>query len=165
MKVTGTPDAFQRARKLRREMTKPERLLWWALKADKTGFHFRKQHAAGPYVLDFYCDRVRLCVEVDGSSHDLTVAHDQARGFYLARWGIMTLRVPAREVLTNLQGVIELITGTASTRPLRQPRIRSGADTSPKGGGAVGTEGPNVRNGWKADIRRQSSMPRNLRAI
>ena len=60
-----------------------------------------------------------------------------------SRWG---------EVLTNLQGVIELITGTASTRPLRQPRIRSGADTSPKGGGAVGTEGPNVRNGWKADI-------------
>jgi very-short-patch-repair endonuclease len=120
MEVTGTPEAFQRARKLRREMTKPERLLWWALKADKTGFHFRRQHAAGPYVLDFYCERARLCVEVDGSSHDFTTAHDEARDRYLSRWGILTLRVPAREVLTNLQGVVELITETVSTRPLRQ---------------------------------------------
>lgn len=133
MDVTGTPDAFQRARKLRRAMTKPERLLWWALKADKTGFHFRKQHAAGPYVLDFYCDRARLCVEGDGASHDLTTAHDEARDRYLSRWGILTLRVPARDVLANLQGVVDLVTETASARPLRQPRIMSGAATSPKG--------------------------------
>jgi len=110
-------------------MTKPERLLWWALKADKTGFHFRRQHAAGPYVLDFYCDRARLCVEVDGLSHDLTIAHDQARDRFLARWGIETLRVPAHEVLTNLQGVVELIIEIASARPLRQPS----AATSPRG--------------------------------
>ena len=121
MEVIGTPDGFQRARKLRREMTKPERLLWSALKADKTGFHFRRQHAAGPYVLDFYCDGARLCVEVDGSSHELTTAHDQARDRYFARWGILTLRVPAQEVITNLQGVVDLITQTASARPMRQP--------------------------------------------
>ena len=133
MEVIGTTGAFQLARKLRREMTKSERLLWWALKAHKTGFHFRKQHAAGPYVLDFYCDRARLCVEVDGSSHELTTEHDQARDRYLARWGILTLRVPAREVLTNLQGVVDLIIEAASARPLRQPRTKSGAATSPKG--------------------------------
>jgi len=133
MEVIGTNDAFQRARKLRREMTKPERLLWWALRAGKTGFHFRKQHAAGPYVLDFYCDRARLCVEVDGASHELTSAHDEARDRYLGRWGIQTLRIPARDVLTNLQGVVDLVTSTASARPLRQPRNRSGAATSPKG--------------------------------
>ncbi len=133
MEVTGTSDSIQRARKLRREMTKPERLLRWARKADKTGFHFRKQHAAGPYVLDFYCDRARLCVEVDGLSHELTGAHDQARDRYLTRWGILTLRVSAGEVLTNLQGVVDLVTETASARPLRQPQIRSAAATSPKG--------------------------------
>ena len=48
MEVTGTSEAHQRARKLRRQLTKPERLLWWALKGNKTGFHFRCQHAAGP---------------------------------------------------------------------------------------------------------------------
>jgi very-short-patch-repair endonuclease len=70
---------------------------------------------------------------VDGSSHELTIAHDEARGRYLARWDILTLRVPAAEVLANLQGVVDLITETASARPLRQPRKRSGAATSPKG--------------------------------
>ena len=129
MDVTGTSDAFQRARKLRRDMTKPERLLWWALKNDKTGFHFRKQHAAGPYVLDFYCDRARLCVEVDGASHDCTVDRDAVRDRFLARWGIVTLRIPAREVLTNLQGVVDHIAETARRSPLRQPA----AATSPKG--------------------------------
>ena len=120
MEVVGTSQAYQRARKLRRELTKPERLLWWALKGDKTGFHFRKQHAAGPYVLDFYCDRVRLCVEVDGQSHEQTVEHDAARDRYLERWGIRTLRVPAGEVLQNQQGVVDLITATARAQPLRQ---------------------------------------------
>ena len=120
MDVVGTSDAFQRARKLRRVMTKPERLLWWALKADKTGFHFRRQHAAGPYVLDFYCDAVRLCVEVDGQSHDFTANHDVARDVYLTRWGIQTLRVPASEVLKNLEGVVRHITDVARSIPLRQ---------------------------------------------
>ena len=127
MDVTGSNDAYQRARQLRREMTKPERLLWWALKGDKTGYHFRKQHAAGPYVLDFYCDRARLCVEVDGASHDFTVDHDAIRDRYLARWEIVTLRIAAKDVLSNLQGVVDHIAETARRRPLRQPA----ADTSP----------------------------------
>ena len=124
MDVIGTSDAYQRARKLRKAMTKPERLLWWALKADQTGFHFRKQHAAGPYVLDFYCDRARLCVEVDGSSHDFTVDPDIARDRYLERWGIVTVRVRAVDVLSNLQGVVDFIVQAAVSRPLRQPSAR-----------------------------------------
>jgi very-short-patch-repair endonuclease len=90
VQVEGTSEAHQRARKLRRQLTQPERLLWWALKGDKTGFHWRNQHAAGPYVLDFYCDRVRLCVEVDGAPHELTAGHDQARNRHLERWGILS---------------------------------------------------------------------------
>ena len=120
MEVFGTRKAHQQARKLRGQLTKPERLLWWALKADKTGLHFRKQHAAGPYVLDFYCDRVRLCVEVDGQSHELTAEHDAERDRYLERWDILTLRVPASEVMGNLQGVVDFVIETARARPLRQ---------------------------------------------
>ena len=132
MQVIGSSAAHQRARKLRREMTKPERLLWWALRSNKTGLHFRRQHAAGPYILDFYCDRVRLCVEVDGEAHELTVRHDARRDAYLQRWGVATLRVRAREVLENLEGVVALINEAARNRPLRH-RIRD--DTSPKGEG------------------------------
>ncbi len=130
MEVTGSSEAFQRARELRRVMTKPERLLWWTLKGNRTGFHWRKQHAAGLYVLDFYCDRVRLCVEVDGGSHDFTVARDAARDDYLRRWGIATVRVSAGEVLGNLAGVVAHITECARHRPLRH-RYRDA--TSPKG--------------------------------
>jgi len=132
MEVVGSSAAHQRARKLRQEMTKPERLLWWALRANKTGFHFRRQHAAGPYILDFYCDRARLCVEVDGEAHELTVRHDARRDAYLRRLGIATLRVRARDVLGNLEGVVELIADMARNRPHRH-RFRD--DTSPKGEG------------------------------
>ena len=132
MDVIGTAQAQQRARQLRRVMTKSERLLWWALKGNKAGQHWRRQHAAGPYVLDFYCDRARLCVEIDGESHELTIAHDAARDAYLLRWGIATLRVAADDVTGNLQGVVQFIGETVRKRPLRH-RWRD--DTSPKGEG------------------------------
>ena len=132
MEVIGSSAAHQRARKLRQEMTKPERLLWWALRGNKTGFHFRRQHAAGPYILDFYCDRARLCVEVDGEAHELTVRHDARRDAYLQRWGIATLRVRARDVFENLEGVVALIAEAARNRPLRH---RLHDDTSPTGEG------------------------------
>ena len=57
-------------------------------------------------MLDFYCDRAGLCVEVDGPSHELAMAHGAARDRYLERWDILTLRVPACDVLDTLQGVV-----------------------------------------------------------
>lgn len=117
MDVTGTADSRQHARRLRQEMTKPERLLWWALRRNGTGLHFRRQHAAGPYVLDFYCDKARLCVEVDGPSHEFDVVRDQRRDAFLRdRFGIVTLRVPAGEVLCNLQGVADHVSSEAKRR-------------------------------------------------
>jgi very-short-patch-repair endonuclease len=107
--IRGSPLAHARARSMRREMTKPERLLWWALKAKRTGVHFRRQHAAGPYVLDFYCHEARLCVEVDGAQHDVTSARDVRRDTWLAEAGIHTLRVGAVEVLHNLAGVVAAV--------------------------------------------------------
>ena len=56
LKLTGPKDTIARARQLRATMSLPERLLWGALRKKKTGFRFRHQHPAGPYVLDFYCD-------------------------------------------------------------------------------------------------------------
>jgi very-short-patch-repair endonuclease len=87
-------------------MTKPERLLWWALRANRAGVHFRRQHAAGPYVLDFYCHEAQLCVEVDGQQHQFTAQPDLRRDAELAEAGIRTLRVGADEVLGNLAGVV-----------------------------------------------------------
>jgi very-short-patch-repair endonuclease len=111
MKVTGPKQTIRRARQLRQNMSKSERLLWWALRRQQTGYRFRRQHPAGPYVLDFYCDSIRLCVEVDGEDHDFRVKSDARRDAWLSQLGIATLRVPAQEVLSNLEGVVRLIIG------------------------------------------------------
>ena len=64
-------ETFDRARRLRREMTLPEVLLWRALRRKTLGgLRFRKQHAMSQCVLDFYLPSARLAVEVDGEAHD-----------------------------------------------------------------------------------------------
>ncbi len=57
------------ARRLRREMTKAERLLWWKLKDASQHRKFRRQVPVGAYVLDFACIKTRLAIEVDGATH------------------------------------------------------------------------------------------------
>ncbi|MFL6757029.1 MAG: endonuclease domain-containing protein [Sphingomicrobium sp.] len=109
MKLTGPKETIERARALRKTMTKPERLLWWALRRNSTGMRFRRQHPAGAFVLDFYCDAARLCVEVDGKSHDFRTDHDRRRDAWLREQGVQTLRIAASDVLRNLDGVVALI--------------------------------------------------------
>ena len=123
MKLTGPRETIRRARALRITMSKPERLLWSALRKDKLGVRFRKQHPAGPYVLDFYCDSAKLCVEVDGETHEFTAKRDSRRDRWLADQGVRTLRIPAREVLRNLEGAVQFIAAEvqAPSDPLRGP--------------------------------------------
>jgi very-short-patch-repair endonuclease len=90
------------AKGLRRRMTLPEVLLWRCLKGRRlAGRHFRKQHPLGPYVLDFYCDELRLAVEVDGEGHSFDPARDERRDAWLAARGVRTLRIRTATVLTS----------------------------------------------------------------
>ena len=116
--LKGTGKAYRRAKTLRREMTLPEILLWQQLRKHQTGFHWRKQHPAGPYDLDFYCEQAKLCVEVDGEAHERgdRRATDARRDAFLARHGIFTLRIPAVDVLKNLEGVLIHIVEHARNR-------------------------------------------------
>ena len=101
-----------RARRLRKEMSLPEGLLWRALRAHRLeGLHFRRQHPVGPYVLDFYCDAAHLAVEVDGAMHYLEgrPERDAARDAWLLQRGIRTLRLPARLVLKDMDGALRTI--------------------------------------------------------
>ena len=122
--LRGTGRAYRRARELRREMSLPEILLWRQLRRKQLGFKWRKQHPAGPYDLDFYCDAAKLCVEVDGEAHERGDQRlkDGRRDARLARHGIATLRIPAAEVLGNMEGVIALIdTHARESAPLHRP--------------------------------------------
>jgi very-short-patch-repair endonuclease len=83
----------KRARALRRNLTQPEHLLWSLLRRNQQGPHFRRQHALGPYILDFYCASAKLCIQVDGPVHAERAAHDARRDAWLKAQGIRVLRV------------------------------------------------------------------------
>jgi very-short-patch-repair endonuclease len=107
----GVTVGTNRARELRKKMTPPERRLWNVLRARPDGFKFRRQHPLGPYTLDFFCYEAALCIEIDGFAHELgsNPQRDSRRDNYLAVQGVRTLRIAARDVRDNLEGVILLI--------------------------------------------------------
>jgi very-short-patch-repair endonuclease len=119
--MRATPEAFDRARRLRRAMTLPEIVLWRVLRGKALdGLRFRKQHPLSRCVLDFYLPSARLAVEVDGLAHDLgdNPARDARRDAWLASQGIRVLRIPAAAVLDedSLEGVLRLIAEEARVR-------------------------------------------------
>lgn len=93
-------------------MSLPEVLLWRNLRQwRQDGFHIRRQHPIGPFVLDFYCDESKLAIEVDGYSHTVgqQPLHDMERDEWLALRKIRTLRVPARLVLHEMDSALGTI--------------------------------------------------------
>jgi very-short-patch-repair endonuclease len=94
---------------MRREMGEAEKRLWTRLRRNQIGFHFRRQAPVGPYFLDFYCAKARLCIEVDGDLHARRSAEDRQRDLYLQQLGILTLRVPSGELYAHLDAVVEYI--------------------------------------------------------
>ncbi len=106
----STKRTVENARRLRRDQTPIEARLWKVLRAGRlTGFKFRRQHPVGRYVTDFCCEEARLVVEVDGDSHAEQQDYDQARTLHLKSLGYAVLRVANRDVMTNMDGVLERI--------------------------------------------------------
>ena len=104
-----TSEKLQRARELRREMTPAEKLLWHELRANKLGSHFRRQQVIAGFIVDFYCHKASLVVEVDGDIHDLQQEEDARREKVLRELGLTIVRFRNEEVLRNLAPVIEKI--------------------------------------------------------
>ncbi len=110
-----TEQILEASRRLRSEMTPAETVLWNALRKEGIpGIRFRRQHAIGRFVLDFYCPAERLAVEVDGGVHDEPdqAEYDRARTEALSQLGIRVLRVRNEEVMRDLESVIERIKST-----------------------------------------------------
>ena len=98
------------ARKLRRQSTRPEQLLWMVLRNRALdGLKFRRQHAVGRFVADFACIECKLIVELDGASHDIDFMRDQRRDAWLASQGYRVIRFMNDDVIHNLEGVVETI--------------------------------------------------------
>ena len=118
MRLEGSPGGKRNAKKLRREMTPPEIALWLALRQNAAGLRFRKQHAVGDYVLDFYCAPARLAIEVDGEVHGRgdQPTRDARRDVELAAQGLLVVRYPASDVLRDLDSVARQIIAVAIER-------------------------------------------------
>ena len=113
--MRATDKAFKRARRLRRALSLPEKLLWVRLRG--ADVRFRRQHPVGAYVLDFYCPAAKLAIEVDGMAHDMgdRPQRDAIRTGWLNAEGIEVLRIPAADVLANPDEVADALLRLCST--------------------------------------------------
>jgi very-short-patch-repair endonuclease len=101
--------ANERARQLRKSMTRQEVKLWVHLRSWRSrGYHFRRQAPRDPYIVDFVCLRAGVVVEVDGGQHNFDdhQERDRARDAYFAARGLKVLRYWNNEIDRNLEGVL-----------------------------------------------------------
>ncbi len=94
--------------------------MWNRLRARLPGKPvFRRQHPVGPYVLDFYCAKANLCIEIDGISHSMAdqPQRDETRDAWLAKRGITVMRIPAVEVTRNPDEAADAIVRLAMEKP------------------------------------------------
>ncbi len=101
-----TKEKLQRAKELRREMTPAEKILWEELRANKLGVRFRRQQVIQGFIVDFYCHKSALVVEVDGDIHDLQQEEDERREKVLTEIGLRIVRFRNDEVVRSLSAVV-----------------------------------------------------------
>ncbi len=128
--------SVKRAKRFRRELSKPEIILWQYLRQSPGDHKFRRQHPPGPYILDFFCSKANLAIEIDGYAHDNAdrQARDAVRDSWLAERRIDTLRIPARDVLNDVTEVGNAILAMVEDRLLqfgKAPMIPSASETHP----------------------------------
>jgi very-short-patch-repair endonuclease len=110
------------ARKLRRDSTDAERLLWMHLRARRmAGRKFRRQVVIGPYIVDFVCFDAGLIIEADGGQHLEQQPEDDARTAFLESSGYKVLRFWNNEILCDTESVLEQIYGYLIDIPSPHP--------------------------------------------
>jgi very-short-patch-repair endonuclease len=100
------------SQELRKNMTDAERLLWAKLrKKQLRGCQFYRQRIIGNYIVDFYCPKRKIIIEVDGGQHydEEEIEKDRIRDDYLIKHDLKVLRFSDRDILKNINGVVEKI--------------------------------------------------------
>jgi very-short-patch-repair endonuclease len=108
MKVTYNPYLKEKARELRNNSTLGEIILWKKLKGKQCyGFDFHRQKPILNYIVDFYCFKLKLIIEIDGYSHQFKAEEDKERDLKLLEVGFTVLRFEEGEVRHNLDLVLQ----------------------------------------------------------
>ena len=134
---------MDRARLLRKKATEAERILWRHLRnRNFAGYKFRRQHPFEDYVLDFYCPRAKLAVELDGGGHNYRACQirDQARSKFLARHGVTVLRFWNHQVRRELDSVLRAIWFALEKRQKNNPSPSSSPFGKGRGEEGRGTD-------------------------
>jgi len=98
------------ARRLRRNQTNAERILWFRLRDRRlAGWKFRRQFPIDRFIVDFFCADAHLIVELDGGQHAAQADADDGRTRILAAMGYLVLRFWNTDVTQNTEGVLEEI--------------------------------------------------------
>ncbi len=110
----ANPLVFELAKELRRNMTDAEIILWNCLKVGINGFKFRGQHPIGIYIADYYCNKIKLIIEVDGSIHNKKEVkdYDEKRENELKQCGYNIIRFSNEQVLKEREFVLAQINST-----------------------------------------------------
>ena len=110
MQYKHNKDLVVFAKELRKNMTKEERHLWYDF-LKMYPVRFLRQKVLGRYIVDFYCAKAQLVIELDGSQHfeESAYVKDRARTEFLREYGITVIRIPNNEIKQNFSGVCEYI--------------------------------------------------------
>lgn len=110
MKYSHNKKLVLNAKELRKNMTKEERHLWYDYLRNKD-LRFVRQKIIGNYIVDFYCAKANLVIEIDGSQHfeKEAIIYDTERTKYLEELGLFVVRIPNNEINTNFGGVCEYL--------------------------------------------------------
>lgn len=99
-----------RRRELRKNQTEAEKILWQKIRGRQiNNLKFHRQYSAGPYILDFFCPKIRLNIELDGEQHKDSIDYDEERKLFLKDKDIHMIRFWNDEVLNDIKNVLEKI--------------------------------------------------------
>ena len=102
---------FGNAKSLRNNLTQEEMILWGRLKEDIANYKFRRQHPVSNYIVDFYCHKLKLVIEVDGSIHSSEENHklDEIRQKNIEKLGLIVFRFTNEDVRNKIENVLDKI--------------------------------------------------------
>src|SRR5699024_466490 len=111
MKIYYNPKLKPFARRLRKNSTFGEVLLWNELKKRQmSGYQFMRQKPIGEYIVDFFCSELKLIIEVDGeASHRFKLTEDSERQQWLEEYGLHVLRFDEKEVRSDMASVLQAL--------------------------------------------------------
>ena len=117
MKYNHNKNLVKNAKVLRKDMTKEERHLWYDYLRNKN-VRFLRQKIIGSYIVDFYCAKANLVIELDGSQHyeDKGIKYDAERTKFLEQNGLTVVRIPNNEINRNFDGVCEYLDSVLKSR-------------------------------------------------